>query len=299
MAFDVKQWLADLKFTAEEVTALTPQFEAKAADLEKGQLRLADYTRFAGENNQLAADLKAKDAQLTSEMSEWAALKNKDTEEASTLRTQLETTRTEAFELRERLTNLATEQGLDPDKVVPKPRGTGEPPVKDKKEPVAFDPTPLQNQIGGITSYLLTLNAELPAIVQEHYELTGERFDTRAFVAGIQDDIKKNKTDNLDPRARWEKQFEIPAKRTTKDTEKRTAELTAAETRGYEKARSEATLPGQHAPGHHAPVFTKISADGTGSKSKIERPQPGRTTRGFAESLRSGKYRTPMAGAPK
>lgn len=296
MAFDTKQWLTDLKFTPEEVTALLPQFEAKAPDLEKGQLRLADYTRFAGENNTLKTSLDAKDAQLTQEMAEWAAIKNKDSEEATTLKSQLEETRTEAFQLRERLTNLAVEQGLDPEKVVPK-KGGDPAPKKDPVAPTTVDLDPLRQQMGGITDYLLTLNAELPSIAQEHFDLTGERLDTRAFVAGIKDDLKKSKTDNLDPRSRWERQFEIPAKREAKSQKDRETDLKAAEDRGYERARSEAAIPGQSAPGRHAPVFTKISADGQGAKSKVLRPQPNANTRSFAQSLASGKYRTPISGS--
>jgi hypothetical protein len=156
---------------------------------------------------------------------------------------------------------------------------------------VAFDSKPILEQIGGISNYLLTLNAELPMIAADHLALTGKPLDTRAFIADIK--ARAARKEDIDPVRLWETTYQIPEKRAAKAEELRKADMKAAEDRGYERARSEAAIPGQQAPGTHAPIF---KSGETGRQSILKRPQPGQGTSQFAASLASGKYRQPVGG---
>jgi hypothetical protein len=145
-----------------------------------------------------------------------------------------------------------------------------------------------------VVDYMLSVPAELAAIAQEHFDLTGERLDTRPLVADLKARIAKKQPADL--RAIWEEKYQVPEKRTAATKAKYDADIAAAEARGREAARSERELPGQHPAGQHSPVFTGIHGE-----SKVARPQPGQNTRGFADSLRSRKYAPqvqPAAPAP-
>jgi hypothetical protein len=295
-AFDTTRWLKeDLGFSDDDVKVLLPKFEARKEKVAGGYLRQADYNRAMDEGRQslqrLQADLKAKDDQLTREMAEWASLQQGDEKKAETLRTELEQTRLEKFQLEQRIKAVAEEHGLDMTKILP--TGTTPPPAPgapgSTPPPKAPDLSQFVSttQFGGVVDYMLSLPAELAAIGHEHHALTGQVLDTRPLVQELKARVAAKKPADL--RTIWEEQHKIPDLRETKAKEKYEADLKAAEARGREAARSEAALPNQHPVGHTAPVFTKLGPGESGG-SKLQRPQPGVQTRNFAESLRSRKY---------
>lgn len=297
MAFDTKAWLVEeLGFSAEDAEAMLPKFSDRSDKIEKGILRQKEFSRkmneFDAKVAKTQAEIEATNAKLTQEMADWAELTSAEKAQAGDLREKLDASQERIFKLEQKLTRMAEDSGVDPKTVLP--GGEATPPKKEAATSV-FDPTPLQQQIGGVTEYMLSLTADLPAIAQEHFELTGERLDTRAFIAGIKNDLKHKKTDNLDPVKRWESQFEIPAKRTERSTKQRNDELEAAREEGRVAARSEAMLPNTRPVGQGtSPVFRTVGQGG----SKLQRPQPSDRMAGARAALASGKYRNgiPAAG---
>jgi hypothetical protein len=278
--FDTLKWLQeDLGFTPDEAKALSPQFDKRKDKLSEGYLRQADYSKSMNDLKTLQGQLAAKDHQLNNEMAEWAKLQGEDENKAAKLRTELDTTKVEKYQLEQKIKTLAEEHGIDIAQVLPK-----EPTVPEPPKAPAFDETRFvpREQFGSVIDYMLGVPAELQAIAQEHFDLTGERLDTRPLIADLKALVAKKQPADL--RQIWETKYQVGEKRTEKSKADHAAEIAAAEARGREAARSEAQLPGQHPTGVHAPIFTQTG------ESKVSRPQPGNTTRGFADSLRSRKY---------
>lgn len=279
---DLNKWLKeDLGFTDEEVKELAPKFETRKDKISEGYLRQSDYSKAISEAQQLQTALAAKDAQLNAEMVEWSAIKGQDEDAAAKLRTELEQTQLEKFGIEQKLRTLAEQHGVDVNTLIPEKKTPVEPPAKPTP---AFDESKFvgRDQFGAVTDYLLTVPAELAAIAQEHFDLTGERLDTRPLITELKARVSKKQPADL--RTIWEEKNGIPEKRTAAATAAHAKEISEAEARGRESARSEAQIPGASAPGTHAPVFLG------GHESKLQRTQPGTNTRGFAESLRSRKY---------
>lgn len=282
-ALDLLNWLKDdLGFTEAEAKELAPKFESRREKIEGGYLRQADYSRVMGDVKKLQDQIAAKDAQLNAEMAEWATMQGRDEVKATELRTELDTTKVEKFQLEQKLRTLAEEHGVDVTTILPKAPAAGDPPPVPKAPEIDTSKFINREQFGSVTDYLLSVPAELAAIAQEHFDLTGERLDTRPLITELKARVAAKKPADL--RTIWEEKSDIPAKRQAKATADHDREITEAEARGREAARSESMLPGAHAPGVHAPVF-----QGHG-ESKLQRPQPGASARGFAESLRSRKY---------
>ena len=291
MAFDIQKWLVDdLKFTVDEATALLPQFQTRADTLEKGQLRQADYSRQMNDITRLQTDLKTNSDRLNREMAEWAEIRAQDSDAAKTAREQLEKTQLEKFQLEQALQRVAEQAGIDPRTVLPGgPPTPPKPPEPQKPEP--FDPKPIMQTVGSIADYLLGMQAELPAIMAEHQALTGEHLDTRKFIEEVK--ARAAKKEDVDPRRLWETLYEIPQKRDAKRQTDYDTAIRAAEARGREAARSEAAIPGTTAPGHAAPIFTRMGENNQPPVSKFQRPNSHAAVAEFARSIATHKYRQP------
>jgi len=288
MAFDVLKWLTeDLGYTADEAKELAPRFADRAEKIEKGYLRQSDYSKNMNDLQKNQEKLTAAEAKLNEQIAEWATLSESEKANAGELRKQLDESQERVFKLTQRATRLAEDAGVDPKTII----GDEPPPAPKKPEVVEpFDPKPLYTQIGGVADYMLTLNAELPAIAQEHFDLTGQRLDTRAFIASIKEDLKSGKktVEDLDPVRRWESKYKIPELRQAKATEKYNNEIKAAEERGRTAAMTESALPNTHPKtGTHAPIFRTSNVE-TGSK--LQRPQPSTRMAGAVAALASHKY---------
>lgn len=287
--FDTKKWLVeDLGFSEDEAKDLIPKFEAKAEKVGSGFLRQSDYDRLMNESKaelqKGKADLDAANEKLNAEMAEWASLTAAEKAQATQLRADLEKAQQDVLKHRQIVTRIATEAGLDPEKVL---AGTAEP-KKEEPKPQQVDLSGLAKaeQLAGLANMALTLPAELMAIAAEHQELTGERLDTRDIIRELQARAQtKGNQKSLDPRQIWEELKAIPEKRTEVEKKRFDDAIKAAEARGREAALTEASIPGQQPPGRHAPVFVK-------QESKLQRPQPGTSLQSAIAALRTGKYAT-------
>ncbi len=287
MAFDTKAWLInDLGYTEAEATELLPRFAGREEKLASGQLRQADYSKHMNGLKDQEAGLKATSDRLNKELAEWAEIKGADSSEAAQIRARLELVEQEKLTIQQTLERVATENGLDLKTLLPEKKV--EPKVPETKTPT-FDENKFvsREQLGAVTAVLLRNPAQLLAISQQHQALFGEPLPDAGplydkFVAAAAKDP------NASLMRVWEDEFKVPEKRQEVAAAKYTADIAAAEARGAENARSQAAIPGQQAPGHNAPIFTKLGAEGG---SHLQRPQAGASTRSFATSLASGKYR--------
>ncbi len=285
MAFDVEDVLkSEWGLDGDDLKTVLGVLKPRADKIEKGYLRQSDYSRQMDEVKTLRQQIDDNSEKLNSDLAEFATLTASEQGEATKLRERIEAAETKAFQLTQKITRYAETNGLDVKEVL----GDVEP-VK-KVEPVAFDDKTLRNdvrnQIGGVASYLLDLNASIDDIAEEHQRLTGERFNRREFIAGIKADIAAGKTENIDPVKRWEAAHGIPQKRTEAATKQRETEIAAAKEEGRMAGLSERALPGEGRPGEHAPVFKGMG------ESKLQRPQPGNRLASAVSALATGRYRT-------
>lgn len=296
MAFDLKAFYKELGFTDEEASAVSAVLDKpeRIAILEKNQLRQSDYSKAM---NTLKGDqAKLADAQkrLDAEAAEWASLSASEKAASTELRDKLNASEQRVLALQQRVTKIATDTGLDVQKAL---EGIDQaPPKEPAKEQPVIDTSKLVGveQFGSMSEYLFNLSVELPMLAQEHFELTGERLDTRALKAEI---AKRATTKgaNLDPRAIWEETYQIPQKREAKATAAIDQRIKDAEARGYERARSEAALPVPPSQGHRSPLLR--TPDGQPRQSKLQRPQPENGVAAAAQALATGKYRQ-SSGTP-
>jgi len=283
MAFDLDGLLKELGATGDEEATLRTALgkPERLALLEKNQLRQSDYSKQMNAVQKSQADLQAAQQRLDAELAEWATLTASEKEQATTLRSNLEKAEQKVLTLTQRVQRVAVDAGLDPAKAL---EGIDQlqPNVEPKVTPIDTSQFVDRATFGGMSEYLFALVADLPMIAQEHFDLTGERLDTRALRAEIADRATK-KGANIDPRAVWEEKFQIPEKRTAKAQEARTAELSAAEQRGFERARSEAALPVPPSTGLRSPLLK--SPDGKPHESVLKRPPPEAGLRSVAQKL--------------
>lgn len=289
MAFDVKKWLKDdMGFSDAEVAEMAPKLEPKAAEIEKGYLRQSDYSKHMN-GLKIEQDKLAKaNENLNAEMVAMAQLQADGGKVTAKMRTDLEKAQQDVLRLTQTVTKVATDAGLDPEEVL---KGTAV--VVPVVAPVAPDLTgylkseDFNKHAQQLANIALTLPAELMAIAQEHFDLTGERLDTRTIVAEIQTRAgSRNNQKSLNPREIWEETHAVGEKRTAKTKAEFDAAIKAAEARGAESALSQQQIPGSHTPeGRHSIVFTQPH------KSAVERPQPGNTVSAAVAAMRSHKYR--------
>lgn len=284
---DTTAWLKDLGFTEDEIKALGPQFESKADKLSEMQMRQSDYDR---QSNALKTEYETLNEKLNADLAEFASMTASEQGEATKLRERIEKAEEAAFKLTQKITRYAETNGIDAKELL----GDVEPVVRKKEDPPPFDDKALRGelrtQIGGVANYLLDLTAVVDDIADEHFRLTGQRFNRREFIAGIKADIAAGKTDNIDPLKRWETAHNIPTLRTEAETKRQTDAIAAAKEEGRMAGLSERALPGEGRPGEHSPVLT------LGGESKLKRPQPGNRLAGAVSALATGRYR-PKTGA--
>lgn len=299
MAFETKKWLVEeLGFTEAEAAELEPKFSGeRAKKVEGGYLRQSDYSR---QMNSLKAEVKKQQDELTSanerlnaEMADWAQVAASGRQQTAQQREALEKAQQDVLRLTQVVTRVATEAGLDPAKVLEVAAVT---PPKEEPKPQSPDLTGFvrTDQLAGVLGSMLDLPAELDAIREEHRELYGKSLDTRDVMREVKARLStKGNTKATDPRQVWEELHNIPTKREEVRQAKYDADIRAAEERGAERVRTEASIPGSAPPGVRAPIFR--TPTGEGRVSVLQRPQPGQTVQNAVTALRSGKYR-PKAG---
>jgi hypothetical protein len=281
MAFDTAKWLSEMGFGEAEVKELAPKFETRAEQLEKNQLRQADYSRAQNALKGEQEKLTAANERVNAEMAEWARLQAEGGEVTAKMRESLEKAEQKALTLTQRVQRIAIDAGLDPAKAL---EGIDQqpPPKKEEAPPVDLSKYVPADQFAQLSNYLFNMAAQMPMLAAEHHALTGETLDTAALAAEIQARAGK-KGAQLDPRAVWEEKHEIPAKRQAKEQAARAEEIRLAELKGFERARTEQALPVPPSNGVRSPMLR--SQDGGPRKSVLERPQPESGVRSAAAKL--------------
>lgn len=303
MALDLKAWLTEIGVAADKIDAILPALgDTVAANIEKSTLRQSDYSTKMNALGVAQTKLDEANERLNLEMVEWSETQQAGGVITEKMRKDLAKAQGEVARLTSVITTKSTELGLNPAEII------GDVP------PVVVPPTPagpdlsgyakftdLDTRFGNVGDYLMQLPVEIAVIQHEHQELTGEWLDPREIIK----EVKARATDKLnrnadgsfkkpvDPRSIWEETNGIAAKRTTRQTEAHTAEIKAAEERGYERRATEAALPGQQPIGRHSPVLRQAGNAQDGG-SKAPRPgQAGHASRlsGAATALATHKYR--------
>lgn len=292
MAFDLTQFFSDLGFDADKSAELVKSFTpAHVSKLEAGYVAANDRAAIAAGRTELdtaTAAVAAKEASLTRDIAEWATLTNGEKEQATALKARLEQADHAMLTLRQTVTRLAENAGIDPKTLLPEAA-----PVTTKTEvaaPIDTSKFVGADQFSTLMRYQMQLSADLPAIMADHQELTGKRLDTRGLVAQIEKNAKAG--GDTDPTRVWEAMHGIPKIREDKANADIEARIARARSEGEEAGRSAISVPGvSHARSHRpSPVFTRRDANGKPATSVLQRPTSNSTVSRAAAALRSGKF---------
>ncbi len=286
-----KEALLAAGFSEEEAVEAIGKYGSKVDKVAEGFMRQSDYDR--SQNEAKAALKKEQDERLNVEIADWATQAATGQAHTAKQRADLEKAQQAQLRLTQIVTRMATEAGMDPTRLLEEAAVT---PVKEEPKPQGPDLSGYvkSEQLAGVLGSMLDLPAELDAIREEHRELYGKSLDTRDVMREVKARLStKGNQKVTDPRAVWEEMHSIPAKREEVSKAKYDAEIRAAEERGAERVRTEASIPGQAPPGRSAPIFR--SPSGEQRQSVLQRPQPGQTVQNAVTALRSGKYRPKSA----
>lgn len=299
--FELKAFFKELGLSDEEQAAVTVVLDKpeRLTLLEKNQLRQADYSKQMNDLSKAQGQLKTANDNLNAEMAAWATEQAAGHVVTKKMRDDYEAAQLKVTQLTNRVTRIATDAGMDPTKALD---GIDQTPA------VVVPPTPTApdltgyvraDQFNGLATMALTLPAELAAIANEHFDLTGERLDTRTIIAEIQARAgTRGNQKTLDPRQIWEEQHAVPTKREAKATAAIDARLAEAERKGFERARSESALPVPPSHGERSPVLRSL--DGQPRESVLKRPHPESAVNAARAAFADGRYRSttePRRGA--
>lgn len=266
MALDLKAWLKEMGVKEDKIDGILPELAGAESNIERATLRQSEFSR---EMDGLRAKQTALDAandRVNQELIEIAAMRADGGTASTEMLTNLAKAQGEVTRLSTIITTKAQELGLDPRAIIgeaapaPAPAGGGTA-APDLTGYVKADD--LNQRVGQVGSFMLDLAAELPAIQHEHHQLTGEFLDAKSIIAEFKtrasDPANRNRDGSFkkpaDIRTIWEEAHQIPEKRTAAQTAAQTQLITDAEQRGYQRARTEGTLPGETPVGRHSPVL--------------------------------------------
>lgn len=290
-----KQYATEiLKVPEAEVEGFLKQYGDNLDEAVNGYLRQADYDRSQNEAKAKLAEqqqkLAAAEERLALEMAEWGRVEAGSRSEREAQQARAEKAEQDVLRLRQQVTRIATNAGIDPAKAL---EGFEEQPVTQPKkdEPPAIDARYVpREQFGVFANAALDVPATLHMLAEEHRELFGKPLDSMAVVAELKKRANTPRNDkSLDLRTIWEEMNGVPAKREENRVAKYNADIQAAEARGAERARTEMSLPGQPPPGRGASPVLR-TPEGQARTSVLQRPQPGQTVNRAVSALRSRKY---------
>lgn len=295
MALDIKTWLLEEGYDDATATELAPKMAANAAavaKIEASIMRQSDYSREKDKLTAAQTALEAANTRLNTEMAEWATVQAEGGQMTAKMQRDIEAAQAKVASLTARVTNIATQAGMDPAKAL---EGLEVVPQQQPQQPSAttFDEAKLRAELGqqyaGLTELSVTLPAALFNIATEHQQLFGKSLDAEAISREVLTRARtRGNQKSVNPREVWEELHNVSAKREEVSKAKYDADLKAAEERGFARGRSE-ELPGQPMPGQsHSPLF------GGERKSALQRPQPGGSVARASAAFRAGTYRTPV-----
>ncbi len=294
MAIDAKTWLLEQGYDDASATEMAARLSANPtalANIENSTLRQADYSREQAKLQKAQDDLNTANDRLTAEMADWAAAQAQGRDLTAKQQRDLEAAQAKVAMLTTRVTNIATQSGIDPKVALEGLETVVTTPTPTPTPTPGFDANAFvteQNQrYAQMTQLMVTLPGEMFNLATEHQQLYGKPLDTAAVSKEILTRANtRGNQKSLDPRQVWEEMHGVPAQREKIRTDKYDADIKAAEARGEERARSEAVIPGQPTPqGRHSIVLTGER------KSALNRPQPMSTVSAAAAAFRTGKYK--------
>jgi hypothetical protein len=278
MALDLKAWLKDMGVKDDAVEAVLPALTDAAPNIERATLRQSDYSKQMDDLRAKQTALDAANDRVNQELIDIAALRNEGGQVTEEMRNSLAKAQGEVTRLSTILTTKAAELGLDPKTIIgepapPAPPRTGGDPPPNLEGYVRVDD--LNQRVGQMGNFMLDLTAMLPVIQHEHHQLTGEFLDATTiineFKSRAADPANRNRDGSFkkpaDVRKIWEESFDIPAKRAAKSEATQSQLIKDAEQRGYERARTESTLPGETPVGRHSVVLRQAGAEGRAPKA--------------------------------
>lgn len=298
--FEIKSWLAELGIQGDDLALMETKLSPHAAKIGEGVMRQADYSRAMNDVQALQTELTTKNARLDAEAAEWGQLTAAERAANTELRQQMEQTRNEAAVLRNRITTVAAEHGLDAAKLLEGvPAGAAPAAPTAPAGAPAVDTTKFVSieSHQGLAAMALRLPAQLAKIAREHRALTSTDVDETAIIAEIERRATtRGNTKSLDPQQVWEEMHDIPAKRAAAAQADLDSKLAAAREEGRQAGLSAASLPtgGGRQP-QHAIALTTGRGLGQGGSSILQRPQPGSSVAGAVSAFDSGKYRQKSA----
>lgn len=293
MAIDINKWLKDeMQFSDAEVAEIAPKFAAKAQIVERGYLAQADYSRMSNELQAAKTAHTAASDRLNAELAEFAELQASGNVDLSASRQRIDKLEADMLKRDQAVRRLATAAGEDPDAVLTA-LGTAPNPNPNPSPAPGIDTTKFVTveAYNALATAAISLPAELMAIGDEHFALTGVRLDPRTVVTELnaRAGAPRNQK-SLNPRVIWEELNGIPAKRAAKATADHDAEIAAAVERGKQEALTNLQVPTGGSPAaRHAPVLVNRPA------SVLQRPQPGSAVASAVNAFNSGKYRPQAA----
>lgn len=312
MALDLKAWLKDMGVADDQVEVLLPGLTVAAPNIEKATLRQSDFSREMDGLRAKQTALDEANARVNQELIDIAGMRADGAPVTEAMRLSLATAQGEVARLSTIITTKATELGLDPKTVI------GEPAAPVVTPPAGGAPNldgyvkaeDLNTRLGQMGTFMLDLTAMLPVIQNEHHRLTGEFLDATSiineFKSRASDPANRNRDGSFkkpaDVRAIWEDTHGIAAKRTAQSEAAQAQLVKDAEDRGYNRARTEAALPGETPAGRHSIVLRKAGDTTHASKAVNTGATPaGRNSRisSAASALATHRYadgKWPVAG---
>lgn len=300
--FDVDKFLTEeLGLQGDAVAAVRTHLAPVADKIGAGYLRQSDYSSKMNDVKAKEDAYAAANDRLNRDIAEWSQLTASEKKNADGLRAQIEESQAEVAKAHNALRKVATDAGLDVQavfaglKAAPAAGAAGAAAAPDLTGYAKAGD--VQRAVNGATLLALTLPAELIAIADEHFALTGRRLDTRKIAAELQ--ARANTRGNqksLEPRDVWHEQENIPALQDAAAKAKYDADIKAATEAGRTAALSEMAVPTGGTPhGARSVVFTHPGATDT---NKIHKPASERGGLSSAvDALATGKYRQPAAKA--
>lgn len=298
---DPNAWLKEIGFSDTEIADLAPKLAPKIDAIGEHVMRQSDYDRMMNEGKAeiTTAQQTLNDAneRLNREMAEWAIVQAEGGAQTEQMRKDVEAAKLAAFKARQAIERLGQQHQIDVTQVLSEVTQVAPMTIPAATVPVTPAAPDLKNYvtaedyrstIGQLGNMALHLPAQLLSIAGEHQTLYGAPIDTRTITAEIEKRAStRGNQKSLDPRQVWDELYNVSAKRTEVAEATQTKLLADAESRGYEKGRSEIAIPGNTSvPGKHSsPVL------GGQRQSLVNRPQPGQTVATAASAFRSGKYR--------
>ncbi len=211
MAFDVKNFAAELGLPDEGKAALFGLFEKHPAAL--GKLESVFTREIDSRLTPLKTELETKQRDLDAQFETLASIRSTDSDAFDRLQKQMEKTASEKAVLETRFRKVATENGLDAEAllkditseaVVVPPKSTVETPI---------DVNKILGQANLAALNAFEQSALLEDLAAEHQNLFGKPMSRAELIGALKETVKRTGNTNLGLRDVFEQKYNVAAKR--------------------------------------------------------------------------------------